>query len=309
MNHVKTLHKTSVLGPWPSRQGRLRSSVHNYIALTKPTIVLTFALTGAAAMVMEGSLLANPLNFFLVLLAITFTAASANGLNQYFERDIDSRMERTRLRRPLPLKSMEPRNALFFSIALGVLAIGYLFLSVHIVSALYALGTILFYSLFYTLWLKPRTPYNIVIGGAAGATAPLIAWSAATGHTPLAPWLLFLIIFIWTPPHFWALALCVKDQYAKVGLPMLPVIKGEERTLKEIGWYSVALFFSTLLPIFFNILGRVYASASLVLGLLFLFYAGRLYRKKSVKTAYQLFGYSIIYLILLFIFIILDVQV
>lgn len=281
--------------------------VHHYIALTKPTIVLTFALTGAAAMVMEGSLSANPLKFFLVLLAITLTAASANGFNQYFERDIDSRMERTRLKRPLPLKNIEPRNALFFSIVLGVLAIGYLFMSVHIVSALYALGTILFYSFFYTLWLKPRTHYNIVIGGAAGATAPLIGWSAAAGDTALAPWLLFLIIFLWTPPHFWALALCVKDQYAKVGLPMLPVVKGEKRTLKEIGWYSVALVASSFFPFFFKISGLVYFFGSLFLGIFFIFYTWRLMREKTEKAAYRLFGYSIIYLILLFVFIMIDV--
>ena len=284
-------------------------SVQAYIALTKPTIVLTFALTGAAAMVVEGSLLANPVRFFLVLMAITLTAASANGFNQYFERDIDSRMERTRLRRPLPLKNMEPRKALLFSIFLGVLAVIYLAVWVNPVSALYALGTILFYSFFYTLWLKPRTHYNIVIGGAAGAAAPLIGWSAATGATALAPWLMFLIVFLWTPPHFWALALCVKDQYAKVGLPMLPVVKGEKRTLKEIGWYSLALVLSSALLFFLKISGFFYAVGSLFLGVLFIFYVWRLLREKSAKAAYTLFGYSIIYLILLFIFIMIDVYV
>ncbi len=277
-----------------------------YIALTKPTIVLTFALTGAVAMVMEGSLLHKPLQFFLALLAITFTAASANGFNQYFERDIDARMERTRLRRPLPMKILEPKRALIFSFALGLLAIIYLAVWVNWVSSAIALGTILFYSFYYTLWLKPRTHYNIVIGGAAGATAPLIGWAAATGHMALAPWLLFLIIFIWTPPHFWALALCVKDQYAKVGLPMLPVIKGDARTRNEIILYSFALVVSSLLLYFFHLSGFIYFVGSLVLGGVFVFYAGRLYFEKSVKAAYRLFGYSIIYLILLFILIIVD---
>lgn len=283
------------------------NSVRAYIALTKPTIVLTFVLTGATAMVMEGSLLAKPLQFFWMLLAITFTAASANGFNQYFERDIDARMERTRKRRPLPLKNLEPKKALAFSIVLGLIATLYLAIWVNWLSSAIALGTILFYSFYYTLWLKPRTHYNIVIGGAAGATAPLIGWSAAAGHLALAPWLLFLIVFIWTPPHFWALALCVKDQYAKVGLPMLPVIKGDARTRNEILGYSLALVATSLLLHFFHISGFIYFVGSILLGGVFLFYAWRLYCEKSIKTAYRLFTYSIIYLILLFILMIADV--
>ncbi len=193
---------------------RFAETLSNYVSLTKPTIVTSYALTGATALVIEGSFLHQRLRFILVLLAIILTGASANGLNQYFERDIDAQMQRTKDRRPLPQGKIKPRRALIFSLLIGIIGVGYLAVDINWLSAAYALGTILFYSFFYTLWLKPRTPYNIVIGGAAGATAPLIAWSAGANTTPLAPWLLFLIIFMWTPPHFWALALCVKEQYA-----------------------------------------------------------------------------------------------
>lgn len=275
--------------------------LRSYIALTKPTIVLTFALTGLTAMVVEGNLLKNFPQFFWVLLAIVFTAASANGFNQYLERDIDARMERTRRRRPLPQSQMSPKSAFIFSFILGALALYLLLRWTNILSAAVALGTILFYIFIYTLWLKTRTPYNIVIGGAAGATAPLIGWAAATGEISGLAWWMFLIIFIWTPPHFWALALNVKDQYAKVGIPMLPVVKGEARTLKEIWWYSYLMVGLTYLPAFYHPFGPVYWIGASVLNGIWLFLAWQLCSKYSVKKSYQFFGYSILYLIGLFV--------
>jgi len=285
------------------------STIRSYISLTKPTIVTSFTLTGSAALVMEESLVHQPLKFFLVLLAILFTAASANGLNQYLERDLDSRMERTRRRRPLPQAKIKPSNALLFSVVLGTLAILYLAIWINILSAAVALGTILFYALFYTLWLKPRTPYNIVIGGAAGATAPLIGWAAASGEISLAAWLLFLIIFMWTPPHFWALALCVKDQYAKAGIPMLPVVKGDERTRNEIWWYSLLLVPLTLSLSFLKLSGWIYGLSALILGMVFIWKAWQNRAQKTQKAAYRLFGYSILYLMLLFLVMIIDSKV
>ncbi len=284
-------------------------SVKSFVALTKPTIVLSFALTGATALVVEGSLLRQPTKFFLVLLAIVFTAASANGLNQYLERDIDAQMERTKKRRPLPLQKIKPAVALWFCIFLGVVAISYLAIYINILSAALALGTILFYIFIYTLWLKPLTYYNIVIGGAAGATAPLIGWAAATGKISLAAWLMFLIIFMWTPPHFWALALCVKDQYAKVGIPMLPVVKGEKRTREEILWYSIILVALTFSLFIFKEAGLIYLISALILGFVWLYRAWKLYVQKTQKAAYSLFGYSILYLMLLFIMMMVDAKI
>lgn len=279
--------------------------LRSLITLTKPTIVLTFTLTGAAAMAVEGSLLQTPWKFFAVLMGILLTAASANGFNQYLERDLDARMARTAKRRPLPQKKIAPRTALIFSVVLGVIAIAEFFYFANFLSGAIALGTILFYAFFYTLWLKPRTPYNIVIGGAAGAAAPLIGWAAATGDLigggAWLAWWMFAVIFFWTPPHFWALALNVKDQYAKAGIPMLPVVKGEERTRKEIWWYSVLLALLLYLPLFFGHFGMVYAVSASVLNLFWLALAWKVFTQYKAKVAYQFFGFSIVYLILLFV--------
>lgn len=300
MNSVEAL-KFSKFNPWETLQ--------SFISLTKPTIVLSFTLTGATALAMEGSLLRSPTKFSLVLFAILLTAACANGLNQYLERELDAKMERTKNRRPLPQGKIEPGTALRFSIFLGVLAVSYLFFYVNALSAFLALATILFYVFFYTLWLKPRTPYNIVIGGAAGATAPLIAWAAATNEISTLAWLMFLIIFAWTPPHFWALALCVKDQYAKAGIPMLPVIKGLERTRQEIFWYSLLLVFLTLTLFLFQFAGKLYFIGALALGVVWITKALSLKIKRTQRSALQLFRYSIIYLMALFILLMVDAHV
>lgn len=267
--------------------------VRSYLSLTKPTIVLTYVLTGVTAMVVEGFL-------WWTACAMLLTAAGANGLNQYFEREIDAKMERTRKRRPLPQNAISPGAALAFSLVLCAAAVALLFFRVNALSAAVSLGTILFYSFFYTLWLKPRTPYNIVIGGAAGATAPLIGSASTGGDISWLAWWMFLVIFFWTPPHFWALALNVKDQYQKVGLPMLPVVKGDERTRKEIWWYSVVLALLLYLPLFFGHFGRVYAVSASVLNFFWIALAWKVLTVRKAKIAYRFFGYSILYLMLLF---------
>lgn len=298
MNHAESVKSIST---W--------SIVQSLISLTKPTIVFSFTLTGACALVVEGTLLHNPAKFISVLLAILFTAASANGLNQYLEREIDAKMERTRNRRPLPQGKIKPKIALGFSILLGVVATLYLAIDINLLSAALALGTILFYVFVYTLWLKARTYYNIVIGGAAGATAPLIAWAAATGKISLVAGLMFLIIFMWTPPHFWALALCVKDQYAKVGIPMLPVVKGEERTRLEILLYCILLIPLSLLFLAFDSRSYFYSIGAFVLGCVLLMKAWKTFRMKTVQQAYSLFSFSIFYLMALFIMMMIDIKV
>jgi protoheme IX farnesyltransferase len=284
----------------------MSSRVSSYIQLTKPRIVLLVLVTALAALVMEGSLLRDPGRLLLVLFAITLVAGSANAFNQYFERDLDAQMARTRTRRPLPLQQVTARSALWFAIAIGVASVVMLFFVGNALSAWLALGTILFYGFGYTLWLKPRTVHNIVIGGAAGAMGPVIAWAAASGGLTLTPVLLFLIIFLWTPPHFWALALCVKEDYRKVGIPMLPLVRGDAETYRQIEIYSVALVALTLAMPFLRTGGLVYAVLALGLGAVFVWKAVRARRLATVGSAWEVFGFSILYLFVLFLGLIAD---
>ena len=276
------------------------SRLSDYIQLTKPSILLLVLLTGAAALVLEGSLLSQPLRFIEVIIGLALTGGCANGLNQYFERDIDAQMGRTRARRPLPRHAISPRSALIFVITLGVAALLLFALRFNLLSALCALGTILFYSFFYTLWLKPKTHLNIVIGGAAGAMAPVIAWAAATGTLAMTPWILFLIIFFWTPPHFWALALCVKRDYQSVAIPMLPVIKGDAETRRQILVYTLWMVAISLALLLVKA-GLFYLVLAIGLGAIFLWKAYKVWRQNENTQAWGLFKYSIIYLFALFI--------
>lgn len=278
-----------------------------YLQLTKPRISLLFAITGLAALMVERSLLADPLRLWLVVLAIFCTGGAANAFNQYFEREIDGRMERTAKKRPLPQGRITPSAALRFSILLSVVGTVLLWQVGGWLSAALGLGTILFYSFYYTLWLKPRTPYNIVIGGIAGSTAPLIAWAAATGHLAATPLIMFAIVFFWTPPHFWALALCCKEDYQRVGYPMLPLVVGDAATRRQIMGYSGTLLPLSLLLLYGTGLGRIYGVAAGVLGVLFLWAAWAVYREKTPKAYWRLFGYSILYVLLLFVAMIVDV--
>ncbi len=277
----------------------------NYLQLTKPSIMLLVIITGATALIIEGSLLGHPGKFLLVLLALYLTGGSANALNQYFERDIDAKMSRTSKRRPLPQGMIKPQRALIFSVSIGiagVLIFGFVF---NWFTAALSLATILFYSLFYTLFLKPNTAQNIVIGGIAGAMAPVGAWAAATGRTDIVPWILFLIVFLWTPPHFWALALFYKEDYHKSKLPMLPVVRGEDVTLRQILFYSVLLVLSSLLLFIFQS-GWFYLAIALSAGTRFILKAVQAQKYRTDKHFRRLFGYSIAYLFVLFIAIVLD---
>ena len=280
--------------------------VRDYVELMKPRIVLLVIVTAVAGAVVEHSLLSSPWRLALVLLGITLTAGSANAFNQYFERHLDAQMERTRARRPLPLHRMAPRNALVFAIAIGIGATVLLALVGNALTAALALGTIVFYGFFYPLWLKPRTVHNIVIGGAAGAMGPIIAWSAGAGTLALPAVLMFLVIFLWTPPHFWALAVCVRDDYRKVKIPMLPIVRGEAETFRQIVWYSVSLALLTMMMPLVNAGGAVLALVALPLGGLFVWKAVQARRAASVARAWDVFGYSIVYLFVLFLGIIAD---
>ncbi len=277
-----------------------------YLNLTKPRISLLFAFTGLTVLYMEKSWLQQSWRMWLIAFAIFLVGGSANALNQYFERDRDQLMARTAKKRPLPQGLISPAAALVFSAIIGGLGNFLLWYYGSWLAFALGVGTIAFYSFYYTLWLKPRTPYNIVIGGIAGATGPLIAWAAATGNIAWAPFILFLLVFMWTPPHFWALALCCKDDYSKVGLPMLPLVKGDEYTRKQIFLYSVTLLPISLSLYFTGYVGNIYLISAGILGLLFILGAIQVVRVKTTKVYWYFFGYSILYLLLVFVALIVD---
>lgn len=276
-----------------------------YIKLTKPTIMLLVLFTGAAALVIEGSMLHRPGSFLLFMVGLYLTGGCANSLNQYLERDIDARMTRTCSKRPLPQGKLTPGQALLFSIVIGVAGLAILAYFFNWLTAALSLATILFYGVGYTIFLKPNTPQNIVIGGAAGAMAPVGAWAAATGTTAWSPWLLFAIVFLWTPPHFWSLAIAVKEDYIKAELPMMPVVVGEAETLRLIVIYSCLMVIVTLAP---GLLGAgwLYLGTAILLGALFLKKAFRAARGKTPALIFGLFKFSILYLFGLFAAIMID---
>ena len=277
----------------------IQKRISYYIQLTKPSIMLLVIITGATALFMEGSLINQPFKFFLVLTALYLSGGSANAFNQYFERDIDSLMERTKNRRPLPLGQIKAKNAFIFSVVIGLIGVLMFGLIFNWLTAILSLATILFYSLFYTLYLKPTTKSNIVIGGVAGAMAPVGAWTAATGKFALAPWILFLIIFLWTPPHFWALASFRTGDYKKSGLPMLPVVKGIDFTMKQIIIYTIVLVTATI-TLFLVYNSWSYLIVALIAGYLFLRKSYMAKKNPSLIQLRELFVYSILYLFTLF---------
>jgi len=275
------------------------SRLISYIQLTKPSVMILVAFTGAAALLIEGSLVGHPWKFVLFLAGLYMTGGAANSFNQYFERDVDARMARTCLKRPIPSGRISPNEALWFSIFLGIWGAAVLTIFFNWQTGMLSVGTILFYSLFYTLYLKPSTSYNIVIGGIAGAMAPVGAWMAATGGTTVIPWLMFLIIFLWTPPHFWTLALCYREDYRAVGYPMLPNIMGEAATIKRIEYYLAALILSSLIPIMTGF-GSAYIAAAVVLDCAFIVVIWRVKRAGGNRSYRSMFKFSIFYLFTLF---------
>jgi protoheme IX farnesyltransferase len=229
----------------------------------------------------------------------TLAAGSANAINCYLDRDIDEVMRRTR-RRPLPSHRIEPDDALAFGFVLGAVSFFFLSVAVNVLAASLALSAIAFYVFVYTMWLKRTSTQNIVIGGAAGAVPALVGWAAVTGTVSPAAWILFAIVFVWTPPHFWALAMRYSGDYAAAGVPMLPAVRGEGETRKQILLYSLATFGATLLLVPVAHMGPVYGATAVVLGGVFVWRALRLWRGSSSADAMRLFRFSIVYLGLLF---------
>ncbi len=276
------------------------SVLADLVTLTKPRIISLLLVTTVAPMFMTDRGLPSPMLVVWVLIGGYLMAGGANAINMWFDRDIDDRMTRTRLR-PIPAGRITPAQGLLFGVALGAIAFGIFWNEVNPLSAWLALGGLLFYVLIYTMLLKRNTAQNIVIGGAAGAFPPLVGWAAVTGRLDLAAIYLFAIIFYWTPPHFWALALIKKGEYAKAGVPMMPVVKGEERTKWEMLIYTLLLLPLTVMPAVFGALGPFYAVAAVLLGGRLLWYCIALLREAGVTpTAWKMYRYSLLYLFLLF---------
>lgn len=303
--------EASRLAPAPVEQAvvaqstRVRQVVADYVALTKPRVQLLLLLTTVATMEIAGSPSLGLI--LLTLLGGALSAGGAGAINHWYDRDIDVQMART-ANRPIPAGRVSPRAALIFGIALGVLSFVQLSLTVNVLAASLALAGFVGYVFVYTLWLKRTTPQNIVIGGAAGAVPPLVGWAAVTGSFDPAALYLFAIVFYWTPPHFWALSLLMKDEYAKVGVPMLPVVRGEDETRRQITLYSVLLVAISFLPFAGRLFDGFYAAAAAVLGGIFLALAFRLQRTPDRRAALRLYLYSLLYLALLFGAMVADVK-
>jgi protoheme IX farnesyltransferase len=281
----------------------LPSEWRDYFALTKPRVMSLVVFTGLCGLLAAPGHI-NPVLGFTAVLCIALGAGGAGALNQWWEADLDARMKRT-ARRPLPLRRMPRTNARDFGIALSVASVVLMGLAVNTISAVILAASILYYAVVYTIWLKPRTPQNIVIGGGAGAFPPLIGWVAVTGHITLMPVLLFAIIFMWTPPHFWALALFVQSDYAKAGVPMMPVVRGEASTRRQILAYAVILFLAGLAPWWVGGTGAIYGVAALILSGIFVALCVPVGVRQStegdrMKPEKRLFGYSVLYLFALF---------
>ena len=274
--------------------------IQSYYQLTKPRIIPLLLITTAAGMWMASDGQPDPLLLLVTLTGGTLAAASAQTLNCIYDRDIDYAMERTRLR-PIPSGRVQPRDALLFAIALAILSFTLLAVFANLLSALLAMSGIIFYMGIYTHLLKRHTTQNIVIGGAAGAIPALVGWAACTGSLNWAPWLLFTIVFLWTPPHFWALALMIRDDYAKVGIPMLPVVEGEVATTRQIWIYTLIVVPVTLLLVYpLGESGIVYGILAVILGGIFVKKAWQLLHSPEDKQlARSLFKYSILYMMLL----------
>lgn len=275
----------------------------DFLALTKPRVMSLVVFTGLCGLLAAPQTI-HPVLGFAAVLCIALGAGAAGALNQWYETDIDARMQRT-ANRPLPAGRMDRQSALHFGVGLSFFSVLTLGLATNWVAAAILAASILFYVLVYTVWLKRRTPQNIVIGGAAGAFPPMIGWAAATGDIGLLPVLLFGIVFLWTPPHFWALALFVKTDYANAGVPMLPVVAGERTTRHHVFFYTLPMVACALAPWALGLMGAVYGVTALVLNAVFLIMAARVAFRAVVdddtmRPEKALFAFSILYLFVLF---------
>jgi len=276
-----------------------RQTLGSYVALTKPRIIELLLVTTVPTMIVAERGLPSPWLMVATVIGGTLAAGGANAINMYVDRDIDKVMDRTK-KRPIASGAVSPGNALTFAVAIEAVAFVFLWTTVNLLSAVLALSACLFYVFVYTLWLKRTSSHNIVIGGAAGAAPVLIGWSAVTNTLDWPPVILFAVIFIWTPPHFWALAIKYREDYAKVDVPMLPVVASFRTTANRILVYTLLLVGVTVLFAPVADMGNLYLGSALVLGAVFTWFAARLLRGGDPAFAMRVFGWSITYLTLLF---------
>ena len=290
-----------------AREQARPSLLRDLVMLTKPRIISLLLVTTVAPMFVAG----NP-GWKLVVVVLVggyLMAGGANAVNMYLDRDIDTQMARTRLR-PIPSGRMGPRSVLAFGIALATAATFLLARFTNVLTALLALAGFYFYIFVYTQWLKRSTPQNIVIGGAAGAFPPLVGWASMTGAIDLTAVYLFLIVFYWTPPHFWALALLKQRDYGRAGIPMAPLVWGEAETIRQMLWYNVILIALTLVPFAFGAFGLIYLLSALLLGAILLGGVIRISRSADwTKPAWWVYKFSLLYLALLFLAMVIDRKV
>jgi protoheme IX farnesyltransferase len=284
---------------------RARQLLADYFDLTKPKVQSLLLLTTVTTMEVAGS--PSVSRIAVTCLGGYLSAGGAGAVNHYWDRDIDAQMKRT-ANRPIPAGRISPGAALRFGLALAALSFVLMTATVGLLAASLALAGFVGYVGVYTVWLKRRTPHNIVIGGAAGAMPPLVGWAAARGSVSWTAVYLFAIVFYWTPPHFWALSLLMKDEYAEVGVPMLPVVRGEGETRRQILLYSLLLYAVTQLPFCAGAFGGVYLVSSMILGVAFLAGAVLLYRRADRRAALRLYLFSMVYLALLFGAMVADVK-
>ncbi len=280
--------------------------VRDFIALLKPRVMTLVVFTGFAGMwVAPGFSGMHPVLAAVALLCLAVGAGAAGAMNMWYDRDIDALMNRTRTR-PIPTGRINPSDGLAFAMVLSLASVGLMELAINWVAAAVLAFASFFYAVIYTVWLKRRTPQNIVIGGAAGAFPPVIGWAAVTGQITLEPLILFAIIFFWTPPHFWALSLFANSDYKRAGIPMLPVVAGEKTTKIQMLVYTLILVPVSLAPWMLGFAGGTYGIAALALGLLFIFAAVKVLLESNLRYARLMFGYSVFYLFALFLALMID---
>lgn len=295
----------AALAAFQSHSGT-RQIVADYVAMTKPRVQSLLLWTTITTMLVAGSPSLG--RIVLTCLGGALAAGGAGALNHYFDRDLDSQMARTAAR-PVASGRVNPAAALAFGICLGMSSFVLMALTLNLLSAALTLSGLLGYVFVYTLWLKRRTPQNVVVGGAAGAVPPLVGWASVTGGLDTTAWLLFAIVFVWTPPHFWALSILIKDDYERSSVPMLPVVRGEDYTRNHILLYTLALATLTFAPVLTGAFGVVYAVSAAILGAMFIGFAVRLRASKDRLHALQTYLFSLLYLALLFVAMVADKSV
>ncbi|WPX98338.1 Protoheme IX farnesyltransferase [Candidatus Megaera polyxenophila] len=285
--------------PWLPYEDNIGGSVKDYFMLMKPRVMSLVVFTAVSGMLLAPGNI-HPLIAFVAVLCITIGAGSAAAINMWYDRDIDAIMKRTQ-KRPIVTGAVKADEALAFGAITGIIAVIMMAVSVNIISAVLLAFTILYYVYIYTIWLKRTSVQNVVIGGVSGALPPIIGWTSVTGNISWQAFSLFAIIFIWTPPHSWALALYRADDYKNCNIPMMPVIKGILYTKKQIMLYSILMFFISLAPYFLNISTYLYLITAIISGLIFLYYAVNLFTDtEQNQVAKKLFWYSILYLFIIF---------